>query len=256
MVNHHIDIQIKEAAIRMWEEEEIMHAGEGVDAKELTHQIRRQLSVSLASMYRWRGNLARYGSVEKPLVAQGLRGRRPILNTDDFNAIKDLYKEHSDTYLDEIAWFLAVHRDVTISLGALCDNLNNAGLNRKKLHIIAKERDTDLIDEFWDVVRDNTSGTGEELVCLDEMSKNDRDTGRRYGRAMMGERADFVDNFVRGDRYSMVAALSIEGYIAARVVEGSFDSDLFYQFVAEHVVRVYEPLFIHSCPNFLLSFRK
>jgi transposase len=242
MVNRHVDVQIKEVALRMWEEEEMLHAGEEVDVKKLTSRIRRQLGVSLPSMYRWRTDYRMYGSVEKPLYALGVRGRRPILTGDDIHALKEFYDKHADTYLDEAIWYLTIHRNTTISLGALCDNLNNTGLTRKKLHIIARERNPELINEFWEVVHDHTLGTGEELIFLDEMSKNDLDTARRYGRALSGERADFVDNFVCGDRYSMVAALAVDGYIAARVVMGSFDSELFYEFVADHVVRVLQKL--------------
>ncbi len=68
--------------------------------------------------------------------------------------------------------------------------------------------------EFRATVRDNSAGDGEEFVFLDEMSKNDHDTARRYGYAMQGERADFVNNFVHGDRYSLVATLALDGYIA------------------------------------------
>jgi hypothetical protein len=54
---------------------------------------------------------------------------------------------------------------------------------------------------------------------------------------MSGERADFIDNFVRGDRYSMVAAITSGGYIATRVVLGSFDAVEFREFISEQVVR-------------------
>ncbi|KAF8803317.1 hypothetical protein BYT27DRAFT_7029858, partial [Phlegmacium glaucopus] len=85
-------------------------------------------------------------------------------------------------------------------------------------------------------IRENSSGSGEEFVCVDEVSKNDHDTARRHGRALSGERAEFFDNFVRGQRYSLVAAITTSGYIAARAVPGSFDSDEFYDFIAEQVI--------------------
>ena len=60
--------------------------------------------------------------------------------------------------------------------------------------------------------------------------------GRRFGRAMSGEPAELKDVFVRGDRYSLVAAITTKGYIASCVVPGSFE---FYDFVAEDVVCIY-----------------
>ena len=69
------------------------------------------------------------------------------------------------------------------------------------------------------------------------MRKNDHDTQRRYGRSRRGTRADIVENFIRGDRYSLLAALSLDGYLAADVVPGSFNKELFYDFVQEPVLR-------------------
>ncbi|KAG2351430.1 hypothetical protein BDR07DRAFT_1319566, partial [Suillus spraguei] len=44
---------------------------------------------------------------------------------------------------------------------------------------------------------------------------------------MAGRRAALTDVFVHGDRYSLVAAITTEGYMAAHAVEGSFDSESF-----------------------------
>ena len=45
-----------------------------------------------------------------------------------------------------------------------------------------------------------------------------------------------IDPFVRGVRYSLVAAMSTNGYIATQVVEGSYDSFSFFDFIVEDVV--------------------
>ena len=80
------------------------------------------------------------------------------------------------------------------------------------------------------------SGTGEEFVTVDESSKNEHDVARRYGRAASGHEADLIDPFVCGVRYSLVAAMSTNGYIATQVVEGSYDSFSFFDFIVEDVV--------------------
>ena len=89
--------------------------------------------------------------------------------------------------------------------------------------------------DFMDTVRDCSGGQGVEFIFIDEMSENDHDTARGYGVSLSGECADFIDNFVRGDRYSLVAAITVEGYVAARVVAGSYDAIEFYDFIAEQV---------------------
>ena len=47
------------------------------------------------------------------------------------------------------------------------------------------------------------------------------------------------DDFGRGTRYSLCAALTTDGYLATRVIEGSYDADEFYSFIAEDVVSIF-----------------
>jgi hypothetical protein len=68
----------------------------------------------------------------------------------------------------------------------------------------------------------------------------------RYGYTMPGERADFVDVFVRGDRYSLLAAMTTAGYITVDVVPGSYDGLAFFDFIAEEVVELTPPHSISS----------
>jgi hypothetical protein len=77
---------------------------------------------------------------------------------------------------------------------------------------------------------------GSQIVCLDETSKNELTWACRYGRAACGECAELTDVFIQGDRYSLLAALTINRYISMEVVPGFFDSISFYEFVQEKVV--------------------
>lgn len=54
--------------------------------------------------------------------------------------------------------------------------------------------------------------------------------------APAGSRASAVAPLERGTRYSILPALTVEGYIAARAVEGSIDGLEFFDFVVEDVV--------------------
>ncbi|KAJ7732291.1 hypothetical protein B0H16DRAFT_1224848, partial [Mycena metata] len=57
-----------------------------------------------------------------------------------------------------------------------------------------------------------------------ESSKDERTIFRKRGRAPSGQRAEIDANFVRGERYSILAAITIQGYIGTRIVSGSVDS--------------------------------
>ena len=82
----------------------------------------------------------------------------------------------------------------------------------------------------------NAHYTAPQLVFVDETSKDDRTIYRHYGRAPAGQRATIHANFVHGDRYSMVAALSLDGYKALRVVPGSVDGAEFFDFIIHDLV--------------------
>ena len=218
-----ISADLKECVLRLWEL--------GYDCP----FIAESLCVSRTSMYRWRKLFDDIQAVERE--ASPIRGRPRIIARAVLTAIQDVYKNEADAYLDELTWWLAIHHDIAISRSALQDTLTAAGLTRKLLHKIARERDAEQRADYLAVIHDHSAGQGEEFVFVDEMSKNDHDTARRYGRALSGERADFVDNFVRGDRYSMVAALTTDGYISCRVIPGSFNAEEFRDYITEQVVR-------------------
>ena len=86
------------------------------------------------------------------------------------------------------------------------------------------------------LVGDDFFGDVLQFICIDETSKNECTYAWQYGWAFSGEQAELKDVFVHGGQYSLVAVLSVEGYIAVEVVPGSFDSIDFLEFIQEQVV--------------------
>jgi len=81
--------------------------------------------------------------------------------------------------------------------------------------------------------------SAEQLVVLDESSKDGRTLIRKYGRALSGDDAVLNVSLDRGIRYSILPALTLGGYIAIRAVEGSIDAGEFFDFVVDDVVSLY-----------------
>ena len=77
-----------------------------------------------------------------------------------------------------------------------------------------------------------------QLVFVDETSKNNRTIYRHYGRVILGHRAHATQSFTRGTRYSLIAAISIDGYMSMRVIEESVDNAEFFRFIIDEVVCV------------------
>lgn len=91
----------------------------------------------------------------------------------------------------------------------------------------------------------------DQLVFLDETSVDKRTTIRRRGWAPVGQRSRTSEPFVRGQRwvsflshffakslqpdfnfrYSVLPALSLDGVLAVDIVEGSYDTEAFSDFV-------------------------
>jgi transposase len=182
MVNCRISSDIKEVGLSLWER------GWGV------LDICEALLVSRRSLYRWQRIFEEHGTVTRPLSP--LRGRARIISRAVLDAIHVVYKSNPEIYLDELQYWLAIHHNIAISIPSLHQNLEDVGLTRKILHKIASERDEVLRVEWRQNITENFSGTGNKFVFADEISKNDHSTGRRFSRALAGERAHFCDVFV------------------------------------------------------------
>lgn len=183
----------------------------------------------------WKKLFEELGSTVRP--PSPLVGRPRIITRAVLTACYDIYQKDPDIYLDELRFWLAFHHDIVISIFALQKNLDDVGLNRKLLHKIARERDRQQRDDYWEVINNELDGDSDLLIVADETSKNDHTLARRYGRAPAGKRATTdACTFARDVGYTIGAAISKEGYLAVKVLPGAFDSWDFFDFVAEQVV--------------------
>ena len=213
---------MKECALHLWT------AGWDED------DIAAALSVSHSSLFHWKAIFAVFSSAKKPPSL--LAGRTRIITRAVLTAVHQIYTASSDTYVNELVWWLTIHHDIVISHSTLHRNLQEAGLTHKLLHKLALEIDEVLRLEWKEFILEHGQGNGKEFVVVDEMSKNDHSTARQYGYTLSGEHAELVDVLMQGDRYSLVVAMTVSGYIAAHVVPGSFDGSSSYDFIAKSVV--------------------
>ena len=78
--------------------------------------------------------------------------------------------------------------------------------------------------------------TAEQMVILDESSKDNRTMIRKYGCAVSGNDPLLTVSLDRGIRYSILPALTLDGYIAVRAVEGSINGEEFFDFIVNDLV--------------------
>lgn len=188
-------------------------------------KIADALGVSNKCIPRWHNNYMVHGRVDPP---SALRGRHRILTGEVIEELRKLMQESPELYLDEIGEWLALFHDVQISKTALHDNLRDLGISRKIMLRAAAERDDQLRAEWmYDFLATGTY-SAEQMVVLDESSKDSR--------TPLGEDAVLQVSLDRGVRYSILPALTTDGYIAVRVVEGSIDGEEFFDFIVNDLV--------------------
>ena len=78
--------------------------------------------------------------------------------------------------------------------------------------------------------------TQNQLIFIDESAKDERSLSRLYGYSPRNTRAQKKVVFVRGKRYTILPALTMEGFVAIDIFEGSCDKKKFVDFVLDQLV--------------------
>ena len=163
------------------------------------------------------------------------RGQHRKLTSIDINFIKSLISEHHTIYLDEIQEQLLTRRGAQVSISTLMCTLCRLHLTNKDVSGRALERNVEqraiFMNRMADLVEDPNM-----LMFGDEASKDERTSARRRGWSLRGSRCVQQKCFVRGQRYSILPILTLDGIIAYDIIEGSVTSDRFLQFLRELVV--------------------
>ncbi|GBB91264.1 hypothetical protein RclHR1_18430004 [Rhizophagus clarus] len=83
--------------------------------------------------------------------------------------------------------------------------------------------------------------TRNQLIFLNESAKVERSLTRLYGYSPKNIRAQKKVAFIRGKRYTILPALTLEGFVAVDIFEGSCDRKKFVDFVLDQVVPIMNP---------------
>jgi transposase len=163
------------------------------------------------------------------------RGAPRLLDKADLRYIRGAIEARPKIYLDELQEELAYARGVEVSIATLSQTLRRMAYSYKRVSRAALERNEDLraiwIAEYGDIPR-------EFFVWLDESSIDDSTNHRHNGWALTGLACVSREMFLRGHRYSILPALTVDGIVALDIVEGSINKDLFITFLKEQIVSV------------------
>jgi hypothetical protein len=122
-----------------------------------------------------------------------------------------------------------VKHDTSISRAGLHALIQDAGITYKMLQKAASEQDEEACQQWQEFVHDNLVTS--MIITVDESSKDDQTIFWKYGCAPHGQCATIDADFVHGERYSVLAAMSVDVYVGMRAVPGSVDEDEFFDFI-------------------------
>lgn len=75
-----------------------------------------------------------------------------------------------------------------------------------------------------------------QLIFIDEAARNKKNPTRKLGWSLIGKRCTWRQCFVRGQRFSILPALTMDGIIVHDIIPGSVTSEKFVRFLRDHVV--------------------
>lgn len=193
-------------------------------------RISRRTFYRILLLWRTTGDVVRHN--------YGVRGRPRHLHFDDIEYLKQLISHRPDWFLDELQYLLATNHFISAHYTTIHRELERARVSTKKLKKIALERNENVRADF---IRCMAQYQPEQLGFLDEVSKDERTSGRRRGRSMKGLRAVKKGVFVHGRRFSAEGSLTVDGMVSNTVVEGSMTRARFLEYLEHSVLPLCTP---------------
>ncbi|EGN91766.1 hypothetical protein SERLA73DRAFT_66887 [Serpula lacrymans var. lacrymans S7.3] len=187
------------------------------------------------SLCHWQANQEAFSSVAPSMYPT--QGRPYSLAANQAKRIYSLLEDTPEMYLDKIQDWLALAHDVHILKTTLFEHIRDAGLTYKILQKTAAGRDNNWREEWLKDI--NTHFTASQFAMIDKTSKDDQILYQHYRQVPKGHRAVVQANFVWGEYYSLVAALTLNRYLAMNIVHGSVNGEDFFDFIVNDVVHFF-----------------
>ena len=191
------------------------------------------LDVSTHSISRWILNVSIYGDVVPP--KSPLKGRPRVCKPNTLDRLTEFLLGNPTVYLDEVQFWLCVEEGVLISTSTIHRYQKHVlGFTNKRVTRTAIERNDKQRVQWYDEAQAMLYDF--QILCTDQSYIDDRTGTRQKGYAIRGEECFVPSPFCRGDRYTVNPVLSVDGFIALEIVEGSMDGAKFYDFILLQVV--------------------
>src|SRR5271169_1081618 len=106
------------------------------------------------------------------------------------------------------------------------------------MQIRAAQRNPELRDHW---IKQLASWDANQLVFIDESAANERTGDRKYGWAPIGVTPYEYRSFRHSERWSLLPAYTVDGFITWDIRQGSYTADLFHDFIENKVIPLCNP---------------
>lgn len=186
--------------------------------------IASNLNISIGTVH----NILKHFELTGEVAAKVQRFASRKLNASEELFVISLVLDRPNIYLQEVCDEVLAETGVTVSIPTVCRLLKRHGLTRKKIRQVSIQRNIQYRAEF---MADILQYRKEQLVWVDEMGSNCKDTIRKNGYAIKGETPTVYRLLERGQRITAIAALTVNGIIAVQFTKDNVDGNVFYDFV-------------------------
>lgn len=205
----------------------------------VTH-VSELLGPKLRSIRRWYALFLSDGIVNDKPEQKEKRTKWP---PEVLQFVQAYVDDHPTFYIEELRDSISIQFPLlrTISTSTICRALNfDLNLSRKVLSKAAREAVPAEIRIYKEKLLPLYS-YAEQLIFLDETSKDGRHAYRRYAWSRRNTKAIVRLPFRRGKRLSILAALDVSGFIAWEWTEGTFTRGKFHEAFLKHVIPLLIP---------------
>jgi transposase len=175
-----------------------------------------------------------YGQVTNPL-AEPTHKRHIVMDEADYKFVRGLVTAQPTLYLDEIQDRLFESRGTTASLASISRALKKLTITHKQVSKIAMERN-ELLQATWQGEIAQFLDNPSMFLFVDESAMNMHTALRRCGWSEAGSPCTQRQIFIRGQGFSVLPALSLDGVIALDIFQGAVNRERFIQFLRDHIV--------------------
>jgi len=133
-------------------------------------------------------------------------------------------------------------------VSTICRFLHRNGFSRQKLRLVAQQRNQELRQRF---MTECSAYRPEMFVFVDETGSNRRNAMRKFGYSLVGKTPSVSRLQVRGKRFSVIAALTLDSIIATLVTSNTVTAVTFEEFIVSKLLTRHITAKTEVCRSYL-----